>query len=321
MNPLALYESTAGRKSLDFKDVHILSSRPQIVDSRNDIEFDVSRIIVAPMSALQDVEFIKAAVLTGISVAIHRFNTIEEQMELFTAAVKTRRCYTPGMLFLAVGLNDWRERAAAAMKISQSFTLLLDVANGFSYDVEDTIREMKAESHTVMAGNVHTTQGASFLINTRAEFIRVGIANGAACATRDMTGVARGQLSAVLSARACGDEVSIVSDGGIRCPADVAKALGAGATEVMIGSMFASASESKLQKGNRIYYGGASATQKTLMGKEIRHVEGKEIGVSADSRPIQEIVNDIRDGVRSAISYSGYRHDMDYIGNADFEIV
>lgn len=322
MNPSSLYEYTAGRRSLGFDDVHILASRPQGVLSRDCIDFDRSRLVVAPMSALQDEEFVRACAQARISQVIHRFNTPEEQARLLLAAKNASGRYHTNTLWIAVGLKDWKERIETCGKSVTRFGIVLDVANGFSYEVEKVVKQLKAEGFIVMAGNVHTAAGAAFLQAAGATYIRVGIANGMACATRDRTGVTRGQISSVLAAVTTCPDAIVVSDGGIKCPADVAKAMGAGAIEVMMGGMFIKAKEAKTQKTGS-YYGGASKKQKELLGiEEVRYVEGKEIHCFSDEGlTVESIVQSIEEGVRSAVSYSGYIDLDGYIGNADFEIV
>jgi GMP reductase len=151
--------------------------------------------------------------------------------------------------------------------------------------------------------------------------IRVGIANGAACATKDKTGIARGQFTCITDIADAAHSAALISDGGIRSPADVAKAFGAGADYVMIGSYFSKAKESESQKTG-YFYGGASSMQKAKAGAATnRYVEGKALNIEQSDLSLQEIVTDIADGVKSAISYSGYKTLEEFIGNGIFELV
>lgn len=296
-----------------------------VINSRNEIVFDNNRLIVAPMSALQNSQFNMAAIAAGVSLPIHRFCTVAEQHQLLHEAISTRTLMgSKSMIWLSVGLNEYQERIDPVYKILQEnqIGILFDVANGFAFNVGAALKEFqsKYDLQNLMTGNVHTYEGFEFLEIKCSQFIRVGIANGAACATKDKTGVVRGQISCISDVANELHSAYIVSDGGIRSPSDVAKAFGAGADYVMIGSYFSNAKESESQKSG-LFYGGASATQKLKLGTDAtRYVEGKTLQVVDSTVSLSDIVSDISDGVKSAISYSGYQSLEDFIGNGVFEL-
>lgn len=312
-------------KSLNFSDVNLLSDRMSVANSRNDVALEPNRIIVAPMSALQNSGFNISAITAGLSLPIHRFCTVEVQHKLLREAVATRALLgTKSIIWLAVGLNDWKERVGPVYKYMRenNIGVLFDVANGYAFNVMNSIDLFTKEFDlpNLMVGNVHTWSGFEFLESKGSAFIRVGIANGAACATKEKTGIVRGQISCITSASSEIHTANIVSDGGVRSPADVAKAFGAGADYVMIGSYFAQARESESQILG-MFYGGASSTQKRKLGTdEFRFVEGKTLKIDDSEISLSQLVSDISDGVKSAISYSGYITLEDFIGNGVFEL-
>ncbi len=308
--------------SYDFDDVHIITDKIGIVSSRNEVKFDNNRIIVAPMSAIQNANFNNECIANGVSMPVHRFCSPQEQLELMQAAIASIQLYNSrSHLWLSVGLRDWKERFDLCKKllVLRPFEIMLDVAYCYTEDCIEEIKKIKKyTSLNVATGNVHT--GKAFTeIRKHSNMIRCGIGAGEACLTTPNTGIGRGQLSVVLDCRQWTMEDGLISDGGIRKPGDVAKAFGAGANYVMIGGMFKNAVESEAFKTG-VFYGGASAYAKSLVGNDNRYIEGKSLQTnSVQSSNVSDIVNSISDGVKSAISYCGYNDIEDFIGNVTFE--
>jgi len=314
--------------SYDFDDVHIITDRMGVVSSRNDVKFDNNRIIVAPMSAIQNSGFNKECVKHSLSLPVHRFCSVEEQRILMKEAIETKKMYdSTSLLWLSVGLKDWKERFNANKEFLDicPFEMMLDVANCYTKDCIEEIKKIKQyTSLNVSSGNVHT--GLAFydmIEQSGANMLRAGIGNGAACLTSDHTGVGRGQLTLVLDMHKIhfNSEGRIISDGGIRKPGDAAKAFGAGADYIMIGGMFKDAVESQAWQSG-VFYGGASSIAKGMVGNDNRYIEGKALTVNKDlvASSVQNIVNSLADGVRSSISYCGYESLEEFIGNAQFEV-
>ncbi|MEM6464399.1 MAG: IMP dehydrogenase [Pseudomonadota bacterium] len=126
--------------------------------------------------------------------------------------------------------------------------LVVDTAHGHSQRVLDAVSKVKTLSNSVriMAGNVATAEGTRALINAGADTIKVGIGPGSICTTRVVAGVGVPQLTAVMEAveAAQSDGVPVIADGGVKYSGDVAKAIAAGASAVMIGSLLAGTDES-----------------------------------------------------------------------------
>ena len=206
--------------------------------------------------------------------------------------------------------------------------LVIDTAHGHQTRTLRAIEEVRAVAPDapIVAGNVVTAEGTRDLINAGADVVKVGVGPGAMCTTRMMTGVGRPQFSAVLD---CAAEASvhgkvIWADGGVRHPRDVALALAAGAANVMFGSWLAgtyeSAADTLRDPDGRLYkesFGMASnravkSRNRTETAFERARKELFEEGISTSrmyldpDRPgVEDIIDDIVAGVRSACTYAG----------------
>lgn len=198
--------------------------------------------VSSPMDTVTEKDLaIALAKIGGIGI-IHRNLSIEEQSNE-VKAVKTK-----GLLVgAAVGASDGvKERVAALVKAGVD-VIVVDSAHGYSKKVIETINNIKnTYKIDVIGGNVATEDGAQALIEAGVDGLRVGMGPGAICTTRVISGMGVPQMTAlfetVRAARKKG--IPIVADGGIKYSGDMVKALAAGASAVMMGSFFATASES-----------------------------------------------------------------------------
>jgi IMP dehydrogenase len=145
----------------------------------------------------------------------------------------------------AVGVMDF-DRAEALAKAGAD-VLVVDTAHGHSENVLETVRLLKRKVGVdVVAGNIATSEGARDLIEAGADGVKVGIGPGSICTTRVVAGVGVPQVTGVMEAAQEADkaDVPVIADGGIRHSGDVTKILAAGASSVMIGSLFAGCAES-----------------------------------------------------------------------------
>ncbi|MCA1781796.1 MAG: GuaB1 family IMP dehydrogenase-related protein [Dermatophilaceae bacterium] len=163
--------------------------------------------------------------------------------------------YTPAVdangrlrIATAVGINGDVAAKVAALIEAGSDCLVVDTAHGHQEKMLEVLRSVRALDPQVpiVAGNVVTAEGTIDLIEAGADIVKVGVGPGAMCTTRMMTAVGRPQFSALLECAAAARERGkhVWADGGIRHPRDVALALAAGASNVMIGSWFAGTLES-----------------------------------------------------------------------------
>jgi IMP dehydrogenase len=249
-----------------------------------------------------------------------------------------------GQLLVGTALGISGDVAGRAKQLldAGSDLLVIDTAHGHQDKMAWAIEAVRSVSPSVpvVAGNVVTAAGAADLIEAGADIVKVGVGPGAMCTTRMRTGVGRPQFSAVLEcaaeARRLGKHVW--ADGGVRYPRDVALALAAGASAVMIGSWFAGTCESPgdvfRDPEGRLYkesFGMASARAVRLRTAaespfERARKELFEEGISSSrmyldpARPgVEDLIDAIIAGLRSACSYAGAAdlaelHDLAVIG-------
>ncbi len=228
----------------------------------------------------------------------------------------------------AVGINGDVAGKAQALLDAGADALVVDTAHGHQERMVEALRAVRALNPDVpvIAGNVVTAAGVRELVDAGADIVKVGVGPGAMCTTRMMTGVGRPQFSAVLEcaaqARALGRHVW--ADGGVRHPRDIALALAAGAANVMVGSWLAGTYESAAdlqQDGDgrlyKISFGMASARavrQRTRAetafdrARKALFEEGlssAKMYIDPDRPGVEDVVDEIVSGVRSACTYAG----------------
>lgn len=232
----------------------------------------------------------------------------------------------------AIGVNgDVAAKTARLVEIGVD-TLVVDTAHGHQERMVDALKAVRSVGHDlpVVAGNVVAAEGVHDLVEAGADIVKVGVGPGAMCTTRMMTGVGRPQFSAVLECVAAANEHGkhVWADGGVRHPRDVALALAAGASQVMIGSWFAGTYESPgdLQRSadGRAYkesFGMASAravANRTSADDAFERARKGlyEEGISSSrmfldpARPgVEDLIDEICSGIRSACTYAG-AHDL-----------
>jgi IMP dehydrogenase len=243
--------------------------------------------------------------------------------------------YTPALdragtlrVGVAVGINgDVAAKAKTALEAGAD-VLVVDTAHGHQERMIGALHAVRGldPQVPVVAGNVVTAQGVRDLVAAGADIVKVGVGPGAMCTTRMMTAVGRPQFSAVLECAAAARELGrhVWADGGVRHPRDVALALAAGASQVMIGSWFAGTYESpgdlQLDEQGRPYkesFGMASAraVAARTSGEDAFDRARKglfEEGISTSRmhldplRPgVEDLLDQITSGVRSACTYVG----------------
>ena len=201
--------------------------------------------------------------------------------------------------------------------------IVIDTAHGHNTDVSRTVERVKEASNSVqvVAGNIATADAARALVDAGADAIKVGIGPGSICTTRVIAGVGVPQLTAVMEAASAANGVPVIADGGIRTSGDIAKALAAGASAVMVGSLLAGTEEAP---GEIFLYQGRSYKSYRGMGSvgamargsadryfqaEIRDAlkllpEGVE-GQVPYKGPVRDIIHQLVGGVKAAMGYTG----------------
>ncbi|MCK5135735.1 MAG: IMP dehydrogenase [Bacteroidales bacterium] len=228
----------------------------------------------------------------------------------------------------AVGVTaDIIERVAALKKAGVD-AVVIDTAHGHSLAVVESLKKVKAKfpELDVVVGNVGTAEAARALVDAGADGVKVGVGPGSICTTRVIAGVGVPQLSAIYDVANAikGSGVPVIADGGIRYSGDIVKALAAGASSIMAGSLFAGVEESP---GETIIYNGRKYKSYRGMGS----LEAMQHG--SKDRYFQDVEDDIRklvpEGIAARVPFKGgltevvyqmvggLRAGMGYCGAAD----
>lgn len=204
----------------------------------------------------------------------------------------------------AVGITSDTFERVEALKAAGADVLTLDSAHGHSKGVIDMVKKVKKafKDLPLIAGNIATASGALALANAGADAVKVGVGPGSICTTRVVTGAGAPQLTAILEAAAALKKkgIPVIADGGIRYTGDMVKALVAGASCIMAGSIFAGTEESP---GETIIYEGRKFKSYRGMGS----VEAMQDG--SKDRYFQDVEADIKklvpEGIVGRVPYKG----------------
>ena len=228
------------------------------------------------------------------------------------------------MVGAAIGVGPEGFRRAEALIEAGVDIIVIDTAHGHSKGVIEMVEKIKGlyPDVEVIAGNVATPEGTEALIKAGADAVKVGIGPGSICTTRIVAGVGVPQLTAIAQCAEVADkyDISIIADGGIKFSGDIAKAIGAGARVVMIGSLFAGTKESPgelvLYQG-RSYkaYRGMGSLGAMRRGSKDRYfqaeVEEKKLvpegieGMVPYRGPLADTIHQLVGGLRSGMGYCG----------------
>ncbi len=208
----------------------------------------------------------------------------------------------------AVGVHDYeRIEALIAAEVD---VIVVDTAHGHSQNVIETVKAIKAKHDIdVIAGNIATAEAAADLIEAGANAVKVGIGPGAICTTRIISGVGVPQITAILDVAAVAEEdgIPVIADGGIKHSGDITKAIAAGASSVMLGSLFAGLKESP---GHLVIYKGRQFKEYRGMGSLGAMIKG-----SADrygQKGVTEKQKLVPEGVEGRVPYRGTLSDFVY---------
>ncbi|UVI37627.1 GuaB1 family IMP dehydrogenase-related protein [Brevibacterium spongiae] len=229
---------------------------------------------------------------------------------------------------VAIGVNGAAVERASALVEAGADVLVVDTAHGHQVKMLDTLSAIAAADLGVpiVAGNVVTADGVRDLVAAGAQIVKVGVGPGAMCTTRMMTAVGRPQFSAVLECAEAARELGahVWADGGVRYPRDVALALAAGASQVMVGSWFAGTHESPgdllVDGEGRKYkesFGMASARAvanrtrtesafaRARKGLFEEGISSSTMYIDPESPGVEDLLDGITSGVRSSFTYAG----------------
>ena len=204
----------------------------------------------------------------------------------------------------AVGAGPGNEERIDALVKAGVDVLLIDSSHGHSEGVLQRVRETRAKypNLPIVAGNVATAEGAIALVNAGASAVKVGIGPGSICTTRIVTGVGVPQITAIADAAAALKDrgIPVIADGGIRFSGDIAKAIAAGASCVMVGSMFAGTEEAP---GEIELYQGRAFKSYRGMGSLGAMAKGSSDRYFQSDNAADKLVPE---GIEGRIPYKGY---------------
>ena len=297
---------------LDYSDVLIVP-RFSDIDSRKKVNIDYNPVIASNMDGVGTFEMAKELAKIGAITTIVKHYTLDDWSKFSKTASET----TLKHLFVSTGILK------EDIELTESIVSLLfddhgiyanicvDVANGYMTQFYDTVSMLrkKCPHSKIMAGSVVTGKAVRRLEDAGADLIKVGIGSGAVCTTRIKTGIGYPQFSAVMECALESKYGGIIADGGITCVGDIAKAIGAGAKYVKLGSMLAGHDEGGATnvEGGVVFYGMSSRTaQEKHKGylADYRSSEGRTIKVPYKGA-VKDTMNDILGGLRSTCAYVG----------------
>ena len=236
----------------------------------------------------------------------------------------------------AVGVTaDVSERVQALVDAGVD-AIIVDTAHGHSKGVIDTVKKLKSEFEVdIIAGNIATEKAALALADAGVDAVKVGIGPGSICTTRVVAGVGLPQLSAIISvSKALKDKgIPIIADGGIRYSGDIVKAIVAGASSVMLGSIFAGVEEAPgetvIFEGRKFKtYRGMGSVEAMQAGSKDRYFQANEdnakklvpegiVGRVAFKGNLDEVIHQMIGGLRAGMGYCG-AHDISTLTEAKF---
>ena len=325
----------------DFKDVLIVP-KPSNINSRNlvnlekTIEFDNGLkwsgipIIAANMTTVGTLDVYKTLHNYKIITALHKFIKLEDLMEYNN---NNSSPLNPDYFAISTGISDFDYDNL--VNILDNFFckwIVIDIANGYISNLKKFCTKIKTKYKykIIVAGNVCTKQGVDDLFNCNIDIVKVGMGGGSACTTRIQTGIGMPQLSCVLECHNKkikdnkdddndnnnnnNNKKYIISDGGITCPGDMAKAFAAGSDFVMVGGEFAGHDENpgKIIEENgkkfKFFYGMSSSyamknNYASNNNTNYRSSEGREIKIKYKGE-LSKTVDNYLGGLRSACTYT-----------------
>lgn len=311
--------------SLTYDDVYIVP-QTSTVASRTIVDTSVrlgpyilsKPIISAPMDTISGERMIRELGRLGAMGTLPRGDLEERKAICKRLTSENIPC------MYAVSLKNGFEEAKE-LKKNGAQLVVVDVAHGGSMPAQELAQEIKRKLKlTVVVGNIVTYAEALSYKKNDIDIAKVGVGPGGLCKTRVVAGTGFPQLSAVFEVTEAG--IPVIADGGIKQAGDVAKAVAAGATVVMIGSLFAGTDETPgeyTMNGKKLARGQASLEymrDNRVATNEFRAAEG--ISVEVDPRgPVSRIVEELMGGLRSAMSYTGAKNIKEFQEKAQFIVV
>jgi IMP dehydrogenase len=241
-------EDKFAKEGLTFDDVLLIPARSDVLPTQvsmrtrltNELLLDLP-ILSSAMDTVTDARLAIALGRLGGLGVVHRNFALADQVD------EVRRVKDAGVVVgAAVGVAGDADERAAALVAAGADLIVVDTAHGHSAAVVRMVEKVKARHRVqVIAGNVATAEGTEELIAAGADCVKVGMGPGAICTTRIVAGAGMPQITAVFDCAEAADRhgIPVCADGGIQHSGDIAKAIGAGASTVMLGGLLAGVDE------------------------------------------------------------------------------
>jgi GMP reductase len=311
-------------QALHYKDIVLipnysdLDSR-SLADTSTELAGHIFKVPVVPANMKCTINISTARTLAnnGYFYVMHRFDmdTVE-----FTRIANYEGWK---LISISVGVNDSDVTSLQNLYDSNNQVdfITVDIAHGHHKKMKDMLSHLekfRTRGTKIIAGNIVTMEAAYDLIKWGADVVKVGIGQGYVCTTKDKTGFTVPMFTCVNKMPV---HIPIIADGGIRCNGDIAKAIVAGASMVMCGSMFARLADSPSatfkdpHTGETLkeYYGSASFNNKG----HNKNIEGKRELIEADSMTYLQKMQEIQEDLQSAISYAG-GNKLEHLRNVNY---
>ena len=341
------YKFDSMDKYFDFRDVLILPKKSKI-NSRKDVVLERTivfqngvtwtgiPIVAANMTTIGTLDLYKVLSSYKIITALHKFHKLQDLLDYNKANSESKLNPDYFMISTGIGSDDYTNLTLILDNFDCKF-ICVDIANGYISKFNDFCKTLRTEypEKIILAGNVCTSEGVELLNDLEIDIHKIGIGGGSACTTRIQTGVGMPQLSCILECvQACKEYNNIsfkiyynydhhklkrsfiLSDGGITCPGDLAKAFGAGADFVMIGGAFAGHDENpgqmivdeKTGTKQKLFYGMSSTyamknNYAANNNTDYRSSEGRELKVPYKGA-LKNTIDNYLGGLRSACTYT-----------------
>lgn len=347
------------QRTLCFDDVLLVPQYSEI-ESRKNIDMSVSGfddavaklthnsppltcpIVGSPMDTVMSPDSAKVLDQVGGFGVLHRYCSVEDAVKMFCSTVhltKSDDRLCPNVMVAVGATGDYLERAAELFNAGcRSFCI--DVAHGHHSSVKFALKEMRLKFGNaihIMTGNVATLEAFNDLADWGSNSIRVGVGGGSMCSTRIRTGHGIPTFQSVLDCGRSDRDVYLVADGGIRNSGDAVKALAAGADMIMLGSILAGHDESPGEVVDdrgltyksshpvgiplfKKFRGMASREAQLKWRGRVSVVEGESTMVPYKGS-MKNTINDLLEGMRSGVSYSGARTIRELRSKAKFVTV
>jgi IMP dehydrogenase len=309
-----------------FSDIRSRSEVSLKTDIGNGIVLDLP-IISSPMTTVTGHEMAHRIAKAGGLGIIHRYNTIEQQVDEVHKALEGEDLNVGA----AIGTgDDYFERAQALVEAGAK-VLCIDVAHGHHIMVREALhklREQFGDNLHIMAGNVATGAGLKALEEWGADSARLGVGGGSICSTRIQTGHGVPNLTTILECVETATKIKMIIDGGIKNAGDITKALALGCDAVMVGSLLAGTDASP----GEVYEDMITMTQrKKYVGMASKEAQMKWRGRSSAAEGVsgsvpyigklEDHLGELAGNIRSGLSYSGARNLKEFQVKAEIRLI